>query len=68
MKYFGLAFQMCAVIGIGTWIGFKIQAKSQMGFPVWLLLFLFLSTFLAFYQLYRSMKNDEEQDNKHKKP
>ncbi|WP_394355329.1 AtpZ/AtpI family protein [Pararhodonellum marinum] len=58
---------MCAVIGIGTWIGFKIQTKSQMGFPVWLLLFCFLSIFLAFYQLYRSIKNDEKQENRNKK-
>lgn len=59
VKYIGLAFQMCAVIGLGTWAGLEIQKKSEMTFPVWVLLFCFLSIFLAFYQLYRSIKQDE---------
>jgi 4-hydroxybenzoate polyprenyltransferase len=53
---------MFAVIGLGTALGWYIQQKSQMKFPVWLLLFCFLSTVLAFYQLYISMKNDENQE------
>ncbi|RZS95025.1 AtpZ/AtpI family protein [Cecembia calidifontis] len=61
-KYLGLSFQMFAVIGLGTALGWYIQQKSQMKFPVWLLLFCFLSIVLAFYQLYISMKNDENQE------
>jgi hypothetical protein len=59
VKYIGLAFQMCAVIGLGTWAGLEIQKKSEMTFPVWVLFFCFLSIFVAFYQLYRSIKQDE---------
>lgn len=59
VKYIGLAFQMCAVIGLGTWAGLEVQKKSDMTFPVWVLLFCFLSIFVAFYQLYRSVKQDE---------
>jgi len=53
---------MFAVIGLGTVLGWFLQQKSQMKFPVWLLLFCFLSIFLAFYQLYISMKNDEKEE------
>ena len=59
MKYFGLAFQMCAIIGLGTWAGFKVQERSAMNFPVWVLLFCFFSIFVSFYQLFKSLKNDE---------
>lgn len=59
MKYFGLAFQMCAIIGLGTWAGLKVQERSAMNFPVWVLLFCFVSIFVSFYQLFKSLKNDE---------
>jgi len=60
---------MFAVIGLGTALGWYIQSKSQMKFPIWLLLFCFLSIVLAFYQLYINMKNDEKaQENRGKKP
>jgi uncharacterized membrane protein YfcA len=60
---------MFAVIGLGTALGWYIQSKSQMKFPIWLLLFCFLSIVVAFYQLYINMKNDErEQENRKKKP
>lgn len=68
LKYIGLSFQLCAVIGLGTWLGWYIQQKSQMDFPVWLLLFCFLSIFVAFYQLFVSLKKDEKAEQKNKKP
>jgi hypothetical protein len=68
-KYLGLSFQMFTVIGLGTALGWYIQSKSQMKFPIWLLLFCFLSIVLAFYQLYVNMKNDEKSEkNREKKP
>jgi hypothetical protein len=57
-KYMGLSFQLFAVIGGGTALGWWIQEKSEMKFPVWLLLFCFASIFLAFYQLWKSMQQD----------
>jgi len=66
-KYLGLSFQMFAVIGLGTVLGWYIQQKSQMKFPIWLLLFCFLSIVIAFYQLYVSMKKDEMEERKNKK-
>ncbi|MBD8488322.1 AtpZ/AtpI family protein [Echinicola sp. CAU 1574] len=58
VKYIGLAFQMCAIIGLGTWLGWIVQDRSQMKFPVWLLLFCFVSIVVAFYSLFKSMKKD----------
>lgn len=58
VKYIGLAFQMCAIIGLGTWLGLKVQERSQMKFPVWLLLFCFASIGLAFYSLFKSLKQN----------
>lgn len=56
VKYIGLAFQMCAIIGLGTWIGLKLQDGSDMKFPVWLLLCCFASIGIAFYSLFVSLK------------
>ncbi|WP_144604599.1 AtpZ/AtpI family protein [Algoriphagus algorifonticola] len=58
VKYIGLSFQLFGVIGAGTWFGWWLQQKSDMKFPVWILLFSFLSVFVAFYQLWVSMKQD----------
>lgn len=64
VKYIGLAFQMFAIIGLGTWAGLEVQERSQMNFPVWLLLFIFVSIFLSFFQLFRSLKEDENRNGK----
>jgi membrane associated rhomboid family serine protease len=58
VKYIGLSFQVFGVIGGGTYLGWWIQQRSEMKFPVWLLLFCFLSIAIAFYQLWQSMKQD----------
>jgi type VI protein secretion system component VasF len=55
------------VIGLGTALGWYIQEKSQMRFPIWLLLFCFISILVAFYYLYVTMKNDERAEGKNKK-
>ncbi|WP_194976181.1 AtpZ/AtpI family protein [Aquiflexum lacus] len=67
LKYIGLSFQLFTIIGLGTWFGWYVQQKSQMRFPVWLLLFCFLSILIAFYQLFISMKNDEKSEDNNKK-
>ncbi|WP_192348041.1 AtpZ/AtpI family protein [Algoriphagus sp. Y33] len=58
VKYIGLSFQLFGVIGAGTWLGWWLQQKSDMKFPVWLLLFCFLSIGIAFYQLWLSIRSD----------
>ncbi|WP_339703714.1 AtpZ/AtpI family protein [Algoriphagus aquimarinus] len=58
VKYIGLSFQLFGIIGAGTWFGWWLQGKSDMKFPVWLLLFCFLSIGIAFYQLWVSTRSD----------
>ncbi|UJP66286.1 AtpZ/AtpI family protein [Mongoliitalea daihaiensis] len=63
LRYSGLSFQLFAVIAIGTWFGWYLDQQSTITFPVWLLVFVLLSTVVAFYHLYVSVKNDEGEDN-----
>lgn len=58
VKYIGLSFQLFGIIGAGTYFGYWLQQRSDMKFPLWILLFCFLSVFVAFYQLWVSMKQD----------
>jgi hypothetical protein len=60
VKYIGLSFQLFGIIGGGTYLGWWIQQKSDMKFPVWLLLFCSISIMIAFYQLWMSMKQDNQ--------
>ena len=59
VKYIGLSFQLFAIIGGGTWLGWWIQQKSEMKFPLWVLVGCFVSIAVAFYQLVKSMQQDK---------
>jgi hypothetical protein len=50
--------QLFAIIAGGTVLGWWIDQKTEMKFPLWLLIFCFLSVFIAFYHLWISVKND----------
>ncbi len=58
VKYMGLSFQLFAIIGGGTALGWWIQQQSGMKFPLWLLLCTFSAVALAFYSLWRSMRQE----------
>ncbi|MBN7809446.1 AtpZ/AtpI family protein [Algoriphagus sp. H41] len=58
-KYMGLSFQLFGIIGGGTWLGWWVQQKSAMKFPLWILVGCFASIALAFYQLLKSMQRDK---------
>jgi hypothetical protein len=58
VKYIGLSFQLFGTIAAGTYFGWWIQQRSAMKFPVWILVFCFLSVFAAFYQLWQQTKRD----------
>lgn len=58
VKYIGLSFQLFGIIGAGTYFGWWLQQRSDMKFPLWILVFCFFSVFVAFYQLWISMKRD----------
>jgi hypothetical protein len=58
---------MFGVIGLGIWGGLEVQKRSEMKFPLWLLLFVFFSIGVAFYQLYLLIKSDERDEEQNKK-
>jgi hypothetical protein len=59
VKYIGLAFQLFGIIGSGTFLGWWLDQRSGMKFPIWILICCFVSVFVAFYQLWIQMKQDK---------
>ena len=41
LKFSGLGLQMLVAIGLGAWIGMKLDQYFELKFPVFLLLFVF---------------------------
>ena len=58
LKFSGLGMQMLASIGLGAWLGMKLDQYLELKFPVFLLTFVFVIFGGMMYQLYRSLNND----------
>jgi F0F1-type ATP synthase assembly protein I len=58
LKYSGLGLQMMVSIGIGAWLGLKLDRYFEFKFPVFLLTFVFLIFGGLMFQLYRSLNKD----------
>jgi F0F1-type ATP synthase assembly protein I len=58
LKYSGLGLQMMVSIGIGAWLGLKLDRYFELKFPVFLLMFVFLIFGGLMFQLYRSLNKD----------
>jgi hypothetical protein len=59
VKYLGLSFQLFALIGGGTALGWWLQQLSGQKFPIWLLLCSFTAVAIAFYSLWKSIQQDK---------
>ena len=59
LKYSGLGVQMLVTLGVGAWLGMKLDAYLELKFPVFLITFVFLLFGGIMYQLYRSLNKDE---------
>lgn len=59
LKYSGLGLQMLITLGVGAWLGMKLDAYFGLTFPVFLITFVFLLFGGIMYQLYRSLNKDE---------
>ncbi|WP_268122978.1 AtpZ/AtpI family protein [Roseivirga pacifica] len=57
-KYSQLGFQLFAVIGLFTWLGYKMDEWWNNGKPLFLIIMMFLGAFGGFYQLFRSLPKD----------
>lgn len=58
LKYSGLGLQMLVTIGVGAWLGIKLDQYLELEFPVFLITFVFLLFGGIMYQLYRSLNKD----------
>jgi F0F1-type ATP synthase assembly protein I len=55
-KYTGIAFQMIAIIGLGTFAGYRIDKWLQLHIPVFTIILILLSVALALYSVFRTLK------------
>ena len=53
IRYSNLAFEMMAIMGIGTWLGWLIDGWIGLKFPVFLLVFMVLSVAGSIYHAIR---------------
>ncbi len=58
LKFSGLGLQMMVSIGLGAWLGMKLDQYLELKFPVFLLIFVFAIFGGLMYQLYRSLNKD----------
>jgi ATP synthase protein I len=58
LKYSGLGLQMLVTIGVGAWLGHKLDQYLELKFPVFLLTFVFVLFGGVMYQLYRALNKD----------
>lgn len=58
LKYSGLGLQMLVTIGVGAWLGYKLDQYLELKFPVFLLTFVFVLFGGVMYQLYRTLNKD----------
>jgi len=53
IRYSNMAFEMIAIMGIGTWSGILIDDWLELGFPVFTLVLMILSVVGAIYHAIR---------------
>jgi F0F1-type ATP synthase assembly protein I len=49
VKYVHISFQMMAIMGIGVWLGIKLDTYFQVNFPIFLCILALASTIYAIY-------------------
>ena len=59
IKYSGLGVQMLVTLGVGAWLGLKLDQYLNLKFPVFLITFIFVLFGGIMYQLYRTLNKDE---------
>lgn len=59
LKYSSLAIQLVVVIGVFGWLGYKLDLYLELGFPVFMLLFILSAFGGMMYQLYKSINQSE---------
>lgn len=55
LKYSGMAFQMALIIGLGAFVGQKVDAKLEVETPWFTILFLLIGVALALYVVLKDL-------------
>ena len=58
LKYISLGLQMVVTLGVGAWLGLKLDRYFELPFPVFLLTFVFILFGGIMYQLYRTLNKE----------
>jgi F0F1-type ATP synthase assembly protein I len=58
LKYSSLGLQMLVTLGVGAWLGLKLDQYFELQFPVFLITFVFVLFGGIMYQLYRTLNKD----------
>ena len=58
IKYSGLGLQMLATLGVGAWLGLKLDQYLELKYPVFLITFVFVLFGGVMVQLYRNLNKD----------
>lgn len=59
LRYSNFAFQLLGGIGLGGWIGYRLDKYLNLAFPVFLLLFVMGVLVAMIYQMYKQLKEDK---------
>ncbi|MGE7774316.1 AtpZ/AtpI family protein [Chitinophaga sp. NPDC101104] len=51
LRYAGLAFQMMATLGVAVWLGYLLDKKVDIGFPLFMIIFSLLALALLLWQI-----------------
>ena len=58
LRYSGFAFQLLGGIGLGAWVGFKLDKYFGLKFPLFLLLFIVVILAGMLYQISKRFNKD----------
>lgn len=58
IKYSGLGIQMLVTLGVGAWLGLKLDQYLNLKYPVFLITFVFVLFGGLMYQLYKTLNKD----------
>jgi F0F1-type ATP synthase assembly protein I len=58
LKFTGLAFQLCGIIGLGVWSGYELDRKLENSIPWFTLALTFVSSVMAIFYLYKALTKD----------
>jgi ATP synthase protein I len=58
IKYSGLGLQMLVTLGVGAWLGLKLDQYLELKYPVFLITFVFVLFGGVMVQLYRNLNKD----------